>query len=85
MCVDGGSDINIIPKALFMELLGERVSMKVTIYTKPRKFALAASDQYVSCDREIVLDTEIYIRHGKALLIRNLKWLVATERVDEAL
>lgn len=85
LCADGGSDINLLPRRLFRCLLEKRADMKVRNYEKARRFPLAAVDKFVECDRAVEMDTELLIRHGKSLMIRNLKWLVATENVEEPL
>ena len=85
ICVDGGSDINLPPPSVFRNLLERRAHMRVTTYDKLRKFSLAASDLFVSCDREIEVNTELHIRHGKSLMIRNLRWFVAVDNVEEPL
>ena len=85
LCADGGSDINLLPPSVFAQLLERRAHMRVTKYDKVRKFALAASNLFVTCDREISINTELHIRHGKSLMIRNLRWFVAVDTVDEPL
>jgi len=85
ICADGGSDINLMPEKIFAELLQLRAQMTVKKFDKGRKFGLAAAGLYVSCDREVVLNTELQIRHGKSLPIRNLRCLVAFDAVDESL
>lgn len=46
-------------------------------------FSLAAFEQFAQCDKPVSFNTELHIRNGKALLIRNLKWLIAVDPVDE--
>lgn len=59
--------------------------MKVRQNENNKSFNHAASEKYVECDREVTIDTELLIRHGKSLLIRKLKWFVAVDEVEEAL
>lgn len=85
LCTDGGSDINLLPSHFFEDLLGNKAEMKVTKYKSPRLYLLAASTKHITCGREVALDRELHIRHGKSLMIRNLRWSVAIEKVKEPL
>lgn len=62
-----------------------RAKKRVTKFEKNQAFSLAASNKHVYCDKEVTFDTELHVRHGNSLMIRNLKWLVSVENVNETL
>lgn len=72
-CADGGSDIDLMPSNLYEDVLEKRAYMEVTAFDSPKTFGVAASDCNVLCHREVNIDTELHIRHGKTLMIRNLR------------
>lgn len=47
----------------------------------PRRFSMKASnldgtDTVITCDRAVMFDTQLRIRNGSALVLRDLHWLV---------
>ncbi len=86
---DGGSDINIMPADLLARLSSAGAKMEVSMFKHARKFSLAAASNaskdpmYITCDRQVTLNTQLCIRHGKSLMLRNVHWYFAVEDVDE--
>lgn len=83
-CVDNGADNNIIDQRTLQSIREAGVDVEVVDLNRLREFEMAACDVkgnktklvFLKQDR---LDTELHIRHGSSLLLRNLVWLV-TER-----
>lgn len=55
-----------------------------------RHFEMAAKNQdgsliKIICTHAVAIDTELHIRNGSALILRNLRWLVTQQVVDELL
>ena len=54
----------------------------------PKKFDLAVSKDksgnriFAECDREIVTNVKLRIRHGSSLFLRNVKWYVSLQDAD---
>ena len=42
-------------------------------------------DISIEYEREVMVTTELLIRHGRSLKIRNMKWLVSTQELSEPL
>lgn len=60
--------------------------VEYSIETVPTKsvFKMAASlpngePDSLICDKAVVVDTELHIRHGSALLLRRVRWLVTKQ------
>ena len=91
ICADGGSDINLMSPALCRQLKTASTETLVTRFTKPRSFGLAVSETVdrtpisVICDRQVTLDTQLFIRHDSSIFLRNSTWYVAVQRVPEPL
>ena len=39
----------------------------------------------IMCDKAVTIDTQLHIRHGSALVLRGLRWLVTSQCVGEPL
>ena len=89
ICADGGSDINLLPPNMFDELMRRDANVHVTKYKEPKRYGLATSSDaqgesiFVTCDKEVTCNVELFIRHGCYLELRNLVWYVATTDVPE--
>lgn len=71
-----------------MERLG--VEHKIEKLVRPRKFDMAASlpdgkPSFLLCNEVITIDVELHIRHGSALTLRGVRWLVTDQAVGEPL
>lgn len=75
--------MKVMPQGVFKALLDKRADMNVRMLPGAKPLHLAASKSKegkalsVTYDREVSINTELLIRHGKSLMVRNLKWLVA--------
>lgn len=43
------------------------------------------SNTTMSCDRAVIVDTQLHIRHGSALMLLGLRWIAASQAVGESL
>lgn len=68
-----------------IQALGE---LEIDELDRPRVFKMTAATSdgnlvALSCSRKVSVDTDPQIRHGSELVLRNLKWLVTDEPVEE--
>lgn len=82
VCADGGSDVNLMSPDLFARLVEGRVDMEVRRFNSPQSLRLVAKNATIEYDRELKITTELLIRHGTSLKLRNSRWLVAKEDID---
>ena len=91
LCADEGSDINLLPKDLLEELMEKGAVLKTSKFATPRRYGLAIDNDesgnmlYVMCDKEVILNVELFIRHGCYLELRNTCWYVDMGYVSEPL
>ena len=89
ICADGGSDINLLPPNMFDELMRRDANVHVTKFKEPERYGLAPGSDaqgesiFVTCDKEVICNIELFIRHGCYLELRNLVLYVATTAVPE--
>lgn len=90
VCVDNGADGNIMDKRTIAKIRKAGAVVQTSELCTPRAFGMA--EQSVNgkrvqmvCTTEVTTDTKLRIRHGFALLIRNLHWLVTKQHVSEPL
>jgi len=91
ICADNGSDVNLLPSDLLKKLEDAGADMKVRLYDTPKVYNLAVSavsngaPATLSCDREVVLDIQLFMRHSSFIELRNVKWYVPTTETPEPL
>ena len=89
LCADGGSDVNLISPEILQDLLEKGTRVKVTEFESPKQFGLAATNNqkgeeiFVTCNKQVVMNIELFIRHGCFLELRNIKWYVAMSEMAE--
>jgi len=90
ICADIGADANIIGDAMLTDF--KKAGVDFTVEDLPVKsvFDMAASlpngkPASLICDKAVVIDTELHIRHGSALILRGVRWLVTNQSVGEPL
>lgn len=90
LCADNGSDMNLMGADLLKRIQTNGGKVVVTKFKNPLLYSMAANlddgkSARISCTRRAVMDTELHIRHGKTLVLKNLKWMVTDQQVDEPL
>lgn len=90
VCADNGADGNIMDTQTLRELEATGVEINAQRLDRPRVFEMAAAlpngeRACLTCDNAVSIDTELKIRHGAALVLRNLNWLVTEQPVAEPL
>ena len=89
LCADGGSDINLISPEILQHLFEKGARVKVTESESPKQFGLAAKNNqkgeevFVTCNKQVEMNIELFIRHGCFLELRNIKWYVAMSEMAE--
>ena len=89
LCAAGGSDINLISPEVLQDLLEKGARVKVKEFESPKQFGLAAKNNqkgeevFVTCNKQVVMNIELFIRHGCFLELRNIKWYVAMSEMAE--
>lgn len=89
-CVDNGSDGNIMDEKALQSIIQTGAEVEVKSLKQPRVFEMAAhvpdgKKAELVCKKEAVIDTELHIRHGSSLLLRNVAWLVTNQQVETPL
>lgn len=80
-----------MPPSLLGEIIKEGKYSKLSELTPPRKYCLAVTRDgqgnsvHAICDKQVVVDVLLYIRHRSALRLRNVTWYVAQQEVPEPL
>jgi len=90
VCADIGAAASIMDSVMLRKLENANVDFKIEKLDPPRSFNMAAnnpdgSETAISCDQAVTLDTQLHIRHGSALILRGLRWLVTSQAVGEPL
>lgn len=90
VCADNGADGNILDKETLRRIIAAGVDASVEELSQPRVFDMAAANAdgasaKLVCTKSVSVDTELHIRHGTTLRLRNLKWLVTDQRVSDPL
>lgn len=89
MCTDVGSDISLMSGDTLSELIQEKADMTVTKFECPTKYSMAAlkyqegTEVYIECDRNVLVGTEMQIRHARSLMVRNISWLSTPQDIVE--
>jgi len=80
-----------MPPDLFLELEKHGADMKVTKFKVNHRYDPAAhsfpdgQEVYIECDRIVTLNIELFIRHGRSLMLRIVPFYVAVQSVAEPL
>jgi len=88
ICVDSGSDVNLMDNNLLNKLKAQGAVMHIENLTKPQVFGLAVSNdsqntEYsVTCKRTVGMAIKMKIRHANGLVLRNLLWYVTEGNVN---
>lgn len=90
ICADNGADANILGAATLEKIEESGGNVTIEQLRQPRIFHMAAHDpsgaeSQLRCARAATMDTDVHIRHGAALKIRRLRWLVTEQDVPEPL
>lgn len=90
VCADIGADASLMDTALLDTIQRAGIDALVEKLTPPRTFNMAASNSdgstnTISCDQAVTINTQLHIRHGSALILRGLRWLVTSQSVGEPL
>lgn len=90
VCADIGSAATLMDSKTLNTVQKAGVSAIVLKLNPPRKFEMAAKNPdgtptIITCTHSATIDTELHIRHGSALVLRNLRWLITPQAVDEPL
>ncbi|CAN8076723.1 unnamed protein product [Agarophyton chilense] len=80
VCADIGSATTLMDTSTLERARKAGVDASVVKLVPPRKFEMAAknpdgSPTIIECTHAATIDTELHIRHGSALVLRNLRWL----------
>ena len=79
-------DANILDSRTLAKLKEASVNHSVEYLPGPRSFDMAASTPdgkraKLVCTRALVVDAELHIRHGTAIVLRGVRWLVTDQAV----
>lgn len=90
VCADIGADANILGNSMVKKFKESGVEFSVETLPTKSVFEMAASlpngePASLMCDKAVVVDTELHIRHGSALVLRGVRWLVTNQSVGEPL
>lgn len=70
---DQGADANLLPPAILNQLT-KRSKVVVEALSPPRSYRAISGGICVCCEKEVVLDVQLKIRHGSNLTLRNVRW-----------
>lgn len=89
-CADNGTDGNIMDPRNLRAIQATGADIEVENLGRPRVFEMGAATTdgnraILTCARTLSVHTELQIRHGSALVLRNLKWLVTNQPVADPL
>lgn len=90
ICADNGADANIIDMRTINEMSISGAVCNTTPLLRPRSFEMAASLENgkpatLTCTKTTTMDVELHIRHGTALILRGVQWLITDQAVGEPL
>lgn len=90
ICADNCSDDNILDTHMLSEFKRSGVDHVTENLPRPRHFDMAASlpdgrPASLICHKIVTVDTELHIRHGSALVLRGVRWLITDQAVGEPL
>ncbi|MEM1369510.1 MAG: hypothetical protein AAGG02_16175 [Cyanobacteria bacterium P01_H01_bin.15] len=90
ICTDIGADDNIIDFSTIAQINSAGVVCDPKPLLRPRDFRMAAlledgTQAVIKCTHTLTMNIELNIRHGTALMLRGVKWLVTNQEVGEPL
>lgn len=90
VCDDNGADGNIMDEATLRWITSTGTHVDVRKLPHPPVFDMTAvnpngAKATMVCKEEVSIDIELHIRHGTALNMRNLKWLITAQHLSEPL
>lgn len=90
VCADTCSDDNIIDERMLNNLRNAGVDHIVEDLPRTRTFHMAANlpdgtPASLTCSQVVTVDAELHIRHGSALALLGVRWLVTKQAVGEPL
>lgn len=90
ICADNVSDDNFLDTYMLIAMKRFGVQSKVEDLARPREFQMAASSPngkpcIITCKKVATVDVELHIRHGSALILRGVRWLVTDRTLGEPL
>ena len=90
ICADTCSDDNILDRYMLQAFKKAGVEHTVEELPRPRTFNMAAhlpngKPAPLTCRQVVTADTELHIRHGSALILRGVRWLVTDQAVGDPL
>lgn len=90
LCADIGADANLMDTTLLNRITEAGGDVKIEDLQPARRFTLAASapdgtDICLVCNQVATMTVDVHIRHGSALKLRHLRWLISPQRVPEPL
>lgn len=90
ICADNGADASILDDNTLSLIISAGADVQIDNLEKPRIFGMAAmtkdgQDAQIVCDRAVSVNTELHIRHGSSLMLRNLRWLLTPQKLAEPL
>ena len=90
VCADTCSDDNILDLNILRDFKKAGVEHTLEDLIRPRTFYMAANlpdgkPAALTCKQVVTVDTELHIRHGSALTLRGVRWLVTNQAVGDPL
>lgn len=90
VCADICSAVTLMNAKMLVKIQKASTNIKVEKLPTQKTFNMVArnsdgSRTTISCGKAVTLDTDLHIRHGSALILRSLRWLVTPKAVQEPL
>lgn len=90
VCPDIGFAVTLMDADMLSRIEKADHDVQAERLDPPRQFDMAAENldgfaTTIACDHAVTLDIHLHIRHGSALLLRGLCWLVRAQFLDEPL
>lgn len=90
ICPDNGADCNVMDNRTFRAIDGTGADIEVQKLNRPRMFEMAPATPdgrrtTLTCTKTACINMEIKIRHGSALVLRNLRWLISEQPLSDPL
>lgn len=82
VCADVGAEDKIMDNHTLEELEKSGVRLQIEWIFRPRIFVECA---YIKFKHEVVIDTEMKIRRGPALILHGVRWIVTDQSIEETL
>ena len=79
---DNGSDTNLMPPAVFKQLQEACPTLTVITLEPAHCFNPIGSGPQITCKKKAKADTQLRIRHGTKLMLRDVEWLIPEEETE---